>query len=451
MMTLGVLGILFFLYGLGVVFYQNHFLPTTRMSGVSVGNQSVELAEAKLREGLNGRKIKIVENGVTLGELNLSGIETGGEVSADLVKFQGQQSAFAWPFVFFQQGQYDYALSGEAVNLSDEYLQAALMQLGVDNTQRVASSNAYLSKTESGFRIVPDQTGTQIDLSQIREALLISLNEPQPSVDLSQHYQVASIRQDDEMLQKQSAQADKIVGNSITLKFDGKSETITGQQIYEWVSVGESGLEVDREAIEEYLRQLNYTHSGLFNGRYFDSTYSGKVWIDPGTYGWYIDRVQEKDKLAEEILRAEKIERDAIVGGSGYGMGDSVGNSYVEVSIDHQMMWIYIEGKLALETPIVTGRPGTNTIPGAYQVWNMETPSVLKGYNPHTNVEYQQPVDYWIAFDDQAQGIHDANWQSTFGGGAYLSNGSLGCINTPPGVMPQVYALVYSGMPVVIY
>jgi len=32
-----------------------------------------------------------------------------------------------------------------------------------------------------------------------------------------------------------------------------------------------------------------------------------------------------------------------------------------------------------------------------------------------------------------------------------LSNGSLGCINTPPGTMAEVYQLVEVGMPVIIF
>jgi len=112
---------------------------------------------------------------------------------------------------------------------------------------------------------------------------------------------------------------------------------------------------------------------------------------------------------------------------------------------------VYKDGKQVLETPVVTGRPGTTTIPGAYASWNKESPSTLKGYNPHTQKEYQQPVDYWIPFDDTGQGIHDANWQASFGGEAYLSNGSLGCINTPPGTMAEVYQLVEVGMPVIIF
>ena len=114
-------------------------------------------------------------------------------------------------------------------------------------------------------------------------------------------------------------------------------------------------------------------------------------------------------------------------------------------------MLIYQEGKLVLQTPIVSGKIGTETIPGAYQVWNMEQDTNLKGYNPHTQRDYVQPVKYWIAFDNQAQGIHDAIWQSTFGGSAYQQSGSLGCVNTPLDVMSQVYEIVDYGWPVIVF
>ncbi len=131
-------------------------------------------------------------------------------------------------------------------------------------------------------------------------------------------------------------------------------------------------------------------------------------------------------------------------------MNGSIGDTYVEVDLTHQMMLIYIDGELVLDTPIVSGKIGANTIPGAYQVWEKLENTDLTGYDPTRNRNYVQPVDYWIAFDDQLQGIHDANWQPYFGGDAYLTGGSLGCINTPPSVMSTVYDLVSVGMPVLV-
>ena len=114
-------------------------------------------------------------------------------------------------------------------------------------------------------------------------------------------------------------------------------------------------------------------------------------------------------------------------------------------------MWIYRDGQLVVETPIVTGQVGTDTIPGAYSVWNKAENENLKGYNPRTEKEYDVPVSYWIPFDDTGQGIHDADWQANFGGTTYLERGSLGCVNTPPWIMGEVYAAIDIGMPVIVY
>ena len=211
------------------------------------------------------------------------------------------------------------------------------------------------------------------------------------------------------------------------------------------------GAYVDRELVLQYLYQLNQDYSSLLNYHAFNSTYKGQVAIQPGTYGWYIDREAEADQIISDVYAGNEVRREPLMAGSGYGLADGIGGSYVEVDMTYQMMFIYHDYQLVLETPIVTGGPGTNTVPGAYQVWNMETPSILKGFNPNTNKEYEQPVSYWIAFDDNQQGIHDASWQSSFGGSAYLYSGSLGCVNTPPGVMPTVFDLVYYGMPVMIH
>ena len=56
-----------------------------------------------------------------------------------------------------------------------------------------------------------------------------------------------------------------------------------------------------------------------------------------------------------------------------------------------------------------------------------------------------------MPFDWSGQGIHDASWQSSFGGENYLNRGSLGCINIPPSTMPFLYDAINQGTPVIIF
>jgi lipoprotein-anchoring transpeptidase ErfK/SrfK len=48
-------------------------------------------------------------------------------------------------------------------------------------------------------------------------------------------------------------------------------------------------------------------------------------------------------------------------------------------------------------------------------------------------------------------GIHDADWRSSFGGEIYKTNGSHGCINTPPKMMAELYEMVEIGTPVISF
>ena len=65
--------------------------------------------------------------------------------------------------------------------------------------------------------------------------------------------------------------------------------------------------------------------------------------------------------------------------------------------------------------------------------------------------DYKSFVKYWCPIVGNSIGIHDASWRKKFGGTEYLKNGSHGCINVPPEVMPNLYEFIYKGMPVVAF
>ena len=50
------------------------------------------------------------------------------------------------------------------------------------------------------------------------------------------------------------------------------------------------------------------------------------------------------------------------------------------------------------------------------------------------------------------QGLHDASWQSSFGGNRYKSGaGSHGCINLPTDQAALIYNTIDGGYPIIIY
>lgn len=448
------IGIFILLYLLGIWFFQSHFVPNTKVGAISVSQLTLENAQAHVQKELEEQQVMLTENEQELGYIELSQLNVQSDTTEILQQLLEQQSAVKWPVYLFASPQSVEQLD-EYVAFDASMIEGLIASVGVNNNERTASADAYIGISEAGvYQIKEEVYGQQISAASFESALEKQLENGKNSLDLASAYIQPLVRQDTAEVTNLQARLDKMQNVAITLELDGESIVIPSDEIASWIFVDESQEpQVNVELIEDYLYGLNETYASLFKTRQFESTYQGTVTLEPGTYGWYIDRYTEAENIAANVLAGEDATREPVIGGSGYGVdiSDDIGVSYVEVDVYHQMMTIYIEGEVALQTAIVTGTPGTNTVPGTYQVWNMEEDSTLVGYNPRTEMDYEQPVDYWIAFDDQAQGIHDANWQSSFGGEAYLNNGSLGCINTPPGVMPDVFELVYYGMPVVIF
>ena len=127
--------------------------------------------------------------------------------------------------------------------------------------------------------------------------------------------------------------------------------------------------------------------------------------------------------------------------------GEDIGDSYVEVDLTGQKVWLYKDGKQLLEADCVTGTYGTDrqTPGGVYSIYYMQSPAVLQGAG------YASPVTYWMAFNGGI-GLHDASWRyGSFGGDIYKTNGSHGCVNLPEDAAKQIYETVEIGYPVVCY
>ncbi|MBQ3284617.1 MAG: L,D-transpeptidase family protein [Ruminococcus sp.] len=124
----------------------------------------------------------------------------------------------------------------------------------------------------------------------------------------------------------------------------------------------------------------------------------------------------------------------------------TVGDTYVEVSLSDQHMWYIVDGDVYLESDCVTGNYGSADTPKGYFSVNAKmSPCTLKGD------DYTSYVTYWMPFIGGGWGLHDADWRSSFGGNIYKGNGSHGCVNLPPKIAKEMYAVIEVGTPVIVY
>lgn len=446
---IGSIVLIIVIYLIGVVYHNNHFLPRTNAGAVSVSGQTVEKATENINENLQTYPVAITEDDEEFGYIELGQVDAQFVDDGVLQNAMTEQNQWSWPFAIF---------SNRHINISDsvvveEGLLAGLIEaLGINNDERTASTNAYLQESDTGMDIIQETYGDQVTVDSLEVGLKDTFDKNTQTLELNTSYDKPSILEDSQAIQDQMTHLEAMRNTQITMTFDGNEVTIPQESISSWVYVDEAGNpQVDITAVEDYILEVNREYSQLFKSHTFNSTYQGQVQVDPGTLGWYIDRFTESENIASLIHQTGEYHYEPFIEGYGYGMDGMVGNTYVEVDLAHQMMLIYEEGELLLETPIVSGKIGANTIPGAYEVWQKLEDTDLTGYDPTRDRDYVQPVDYWIAFDDQLQGIHDAGWQASFGGDAYLNAGSLGCINTPPSVMTTVYEIVQVGYPVIVF
>jgi lipoprotein-anchoring transpeptidase ErfK/SrfK len=120
--------------------------------------------------------------------------------------------------------------------------------------------------------------------------------------------------------------------------------------------------------------------------------------------------------------------------------------TYVDIDISSQKVRYVRNGKIIFATSCVTGNvaAGHSTPTGTFKVQSKTRNTILRG------ADYASPVKYWMPFAGGV-GLHDANWRSSFGGSIYKTNGSHGCINMPPSVVPKLWKLVRVGTVVVVH
>ena len=227
------------------------------------------------------------------------------------------------------------------------------------------------------------------------------------------------------------------------------TEILTGEDIANWMQETESHqLILDSDQLTQFVEELAQKYDTQGQPRNFRTSWGKEITLYKGNFGWKLD-VQKTIGLLQDNLNTEgSVILKPIWSHKGgtFSKGNDIGDSYVEVDLINQKVWLYKDGEKLLETGCVSGTLNTErqTPGGVYSIYYKQSPAVLNGPG------YSSPVEYWMPFNGGI-GLHDANWRSTFGGDIYKTNGSHGCINLPTDAAKLIYETVEIGYPVVCY
>lgn len=454
------LGIILFLlviaYFAVAMYFNSHFLYGTKINGVDFSFKDASQVEEYMKQQVADYTLTLEESDGSEEVIKGADIDiqyASGEELQQLV--EGQQNFF-WIQSFWKPSEIETKIG---VTYDKAKFQTVLSNLRcVDDEQQTASKSAYPAFKDTKFEIVPEVIGTKVDDEKFAAAVEDAINGFQERLNLQETdcYILPKYVSDSQEVIEAADKMNSYLGAVITYEFGENKEVVDASMIAKWVKIKKKKMKVsfDEDAIKEYIKSLASKYDTKYRAKKFTTAKGNTVTVEGGSYGWQIDQEAEYKQLIKDIKKAKVVTRQPECSSKAAAYGNAgVGNTYAEVDLTNQHMYFIKDGKVVLESDVVTGNPnkGNGTPQGVYTLSYKTKDAVLRGQKkPDGTYSYESPVKYWMPFNGGI-GFHDATWQSSFGGDRYKSHGSHGCVNMPKEKAAKLYDLISAGTPVVCY
>lgn len=449
-------------YMILAMYYRNVFYLNTWINGVYCTGKTVEEVNEELLSLIEAPILIISDKEGKNYSISLAEADYQMNYLTPLKECMKQQNSWLWIENAFSYRRHEIV---PRVSYEEEKIKTLFEALEPVRAELQKKEGFSIGKSPEEGYVLYDFLSNRMDVELAFQALLMVIeeNESELSLDkeefyydipltseqkkLAEHWQrIAAFQQCDIVYDMGEDALDKL--------------QLTSQIMAEFLQaenglplVDENGnLMLNENAVEEFVADIAEIYDTYGKERTFQSTRGDVITLSKGTYGTTINQKAEVEYLMENLLIPEmhtgqrklhipEYKREGFVRGR-----NDIGDTYIEVDMTEQKLYYYADSELALETDVVTGntRRRMSTPEGINYVYNKQKNRILRGPG------YASPVDFWMPVN-KGIGIHDADWRSEFGGEIYKTNGSHGCINVPPEVMPKLYEMVEIGTPVIMF
>ena len=431
--------------------------------GLDVSKLTAEKAQQKINEAFHNKNIIFHEDGEDVYSVSMAQLGYSLEQDSLRNELETLQQERSQDFRLFASEK-DYTIDYQIIK-NENQEKTALAAENFDNKERTESADAHIrySKKKKKYILVKQVQGNQIDenrlLNYVEETLeknfKTKLLASDVKINLGEEvYRQPDIEESGEMKQKVkklNSLLKKYRSTTVTYLFGEETQVLESDTISSWLQIKNSGISLDKDAVADYISNMANKYNTIYVPRAFHTSLGTDVPVSDNEYGYRIDQDAELTQLLEDLKSGENISREPVYSSSGMKRNgtDDLAGSYIEVSLDSQHLWLYKDGALVTETDIVSGAPTAEreTYRGAWPIAYKASPFTLSSdeYGYAVNVKYWMPFVY-------GQGLHDASWQSAFGGNRYKTgNGSHGCINLPEDQAALIYNTIDGGYPIIIY
>ncbi len=453
--TAGVLLVLAIAAYSGVALYfTDRFMPQSKIGNLDVSLMTADEAQDAIEQSIAGYELSIVGDGF---DLDLTASDAGLAIDAEAVvrAALSHENPWDWP----NELQKPHDETGALVTTYNnsglgDVIRAAVEEYNANATQPINATIGYDATTHS-FVVRAEKPGTALNPDAVIRAadeaiIALSSQAKLTDADLLQ----PEVTSTDQRLADAASQANKMITANLVLDMDGiEVGEINADLLSQWITIDENlQATLDTEKLTEWVDNLVKDCSTVGTQRTYKRPDGKECTVDGGIYGWEVDgeALQTMVRDAVDGGAVQTISVPTLSEGDAYtapGEQDW-GKRYLDIDLTEQYVRLYDDkGELVWESDCVSGEPDGehDTSTGVFWLNRKASPSKLIGYEGDKRI-YETEVRYWMPFDGNAIGLHDADWQSEFGGERFKEGfGSHGCVNLPVDKAKELYDLIEEG------
>ena len=456
-----------------IILYSDKFYPNTTIGGIDVSNMTLSQAKEAVQTDLKNHVLVIKGRNNAKYELRGTDIDLNANYEKQVENcFKKTHGIFSFYKIISGEDfdvNFDVSYNKKAFknNLSQSFL------ITGDQYTITAPESAHVEydkKTQSG-KIVKEKQGNQLNQEKFYSYVEKSIKQLKTNIDLDKAniYLKPKYTQNDSAIIKELNQYNNYLYRWIRYDMTEKHyETVTPKDIKNWLVINDDAtVSIDQEKMSQWVEKFCLKYKTVGKTRKFKSHTGEVLEVSGGDYGWQIDYSQTVDQLYK-VLSKKNTQNDVeayiknknktnkkklikklepIYKNKAYKLNfdnlvdDYNTQTYSEVDISEQMVYVFQNGQVVYSAKCVTGLPSDAsraTKTGCWYIKDKKLEYTLTG------ADYTTPTKYWVRITWTGTGYHYMNrsdW-SKWSPDLYKTRGSHGCINLQLEDVKNIYNLV---------
>ena len=437
------------------VYFEFHYFPNTYVGYEDVSCKTPEEIEERYSRRIGNYSLALILRDKKVEYIDGKDIGLKPDYGNSLREALDNQHGYAFILSFFKKT----VLDDVPITMDEADYELAINNLECfKKVNEIEPVDAHIEYEGGMYIIVDEVMGNKLERDKTKEIIRDSIFALKKEIDLEklECYVNPSVMSGDETLFNTYAEANEYLTVDVEYVSGGKTLSLNSDVISGfikldnkgWLVADEEGHPIIKESeIDKFVALIQKTYDTYKNKQTFHTSYGKDITVKNSVIGFKVDAAAEKEAIKAALSDKTVEQREPIFSRRAYSAGKyQYGNSYIEVNLTAQHVFVYLKGIKVFETDCVTGsvRRGTTTRVGMFTINYKQKNTTLRGQG------YATFVYFWMPFDGGI-GLHDATWRTQFGGTIYKTGGSHGCVNLPYSAAKQIYEFAYSGMPVIVY